>query len=143
MTELLRHRPESFLKVTFRSGSDFGFLILFFFCFFFFFFRNCQFVGSILWEEHIRANIGKVDFFQVHHARFVIFFFFFFFFLIITFFSSCLGEASGHDIRIVEVEKSIKFEQLLDKLQSKYSRRLILQFKDSGESIWKKKTMVF
>ncbi len=91
-------------------------------------------MGSILWEEHIRANIGKVDFFQVHHARFVIFFFFFFF-LIITFFFSCLGEASGHDIRIVEVEKSTKFEQLLDKLQSKYSRRLILQFKDSGESI--------
>lgn len=41
------------------------------------------------------------------------------------------GEASGHDIRIVEVAKDITFEKLLDKLQSKYHRRLVLQFKDA------------
>jgi hypothetical protein len=43
------------------------------------------------------------------------------------------GEASGNDIRIVEVEKTISFEQLLDKLQAKYHKRLILQFKDTGK----------
>jgi Ca2+-binding EF-hand superfamily protein len=41
------------------------------------------------------------------------------------------GEASGHDIRIVEVNKSVTYEQLSEKLQAKYHRRLVLQFKDA------------
>jgi Ca2+-binding EF-hand superfamily protein len=41
------------------------------------------------------------------------------------------GEASGHDIRIVEVSKNVTYEQLSEKLQAKYHRRLVLQFKDA------------
>ena len=40
------------------------------------------------------------------------------------------GVASGDDIRIIEAPKSIKFATLLDNLQLKYHRQLVLKFKD-------------